>query len=55
MTIAHNAVLLRIFIGEEDRYQGRVLYEAIVASALERKMAGVRAALTKCATETTAG
>jgi PII-like signaling protein len=40
MTIAHNAVLLRIFIGEDDRYQGRVLYEAIVASALERKMAG---------------
>jgi uncharacterized protein len=34
------AVLLRVFVGEEDRYQGRSLYQAIVATALERRMAG---------------
>jgi PII-like signaling protein len=38
--IQHNAVLLRIFLSEEDHYQGRVLYEAIVAQAMQRKMAG---------------
>jgi PII-like signaling protein len=34
------AVLLRVFVGEEDRYQGRPLYQAIVATALETHMAG---------------
>jgi uncharacterized protein len=34
------AMLLRIFVGEEDRYQGRSLYQAIVMAALERRMAG---------------
>ena len=34
------AVLLRVFVGEEDRYKGRSLYQAIVATALERRMAG---------------
>ncbi len=33
-------VLLRIIVGEEDRYLGRPLYPAIVSKALERKMAG---------------
>jgi uncharacterized protein len=33
-------VLLRVFVGEEDRYRGRHLYEAIVAEALASKMAG---------------
>ena len=40
MGVVTEAVLLRVFVGEEDRYHGRVLYEAIVAKALERKMAG---------------
>jgi hypothetical protein len=31
-----DAVLLRIFVGEEDRYHGQLLYEEIVAKALER-------------------
>jgi len=35
-----NAVLLRVFVGEEDRYHGRSLYEAIVACALESRLAG---------------
>ncbi len=34
------AVLLRIFIGEADRYQGRPLYEAIVVKARELGLAG---------------
>jgi len=33
-------VLLRVFVGEEDRYRGRHLYEAIVTQALASKMAG---------------
>ena len=35
-----NAVLLRVFVAEEDRYHGRSLYEAIVAKALEKPLAG---------------
>lgn len=34
------SVLLRIIVGEEDRYLGRTLYPAIVSKALESKMAG---------------
>jgi len=34
------AKLLRIFIGEADRYQGRPLYEAIVLKAREAGLAG---------------
>jgi PII-like signaling protein len=34
------AVLLRVFVAESDRFRGRPLYEAIVAKALELKMAG---------------
>jgi PII-like signaling protein len=32
--------LLRIFIGEADRWEGRPLYEAIVGEARERGLAG---------------
>jgi uncharacterized protein len=32
--------LLRIFIGESDRYRGKPLYEAIVAEAKKEGMAG---------------
>lgn len=34
------AVLLRVFVGESDRFHGRPLAEAIVLKALELKMAG---------------
>ena len=40
MRATSEAVLLRIFVGDEDRYGGRRLYEAIVARALESHMAG---------------
>jgi PII-like signaling protein len=38
--LAHNALLMRIFIGEDDRYQHRPLYEAIVLKAREAGIAG---------------
>lgn len=40
MQIPHDAVLLRIFIGESDRWQGRPLYEAIVLQARGAHLAG---------------
>jgi uncharacterized protein len=40
MEIPHEAVLLRIFIGESDRWQHRPLYEAIVLKAREMHLAG---------------
>ena len=40
MQIPHDAVLLRIFIGESDRWQHRPLYEAIVLKARECHLAG---------------
>src|SRR5438132_6719599 len=40
MEIPHQAVLLRIFIGESDRFEGRPLYEAIVLKAREMHLAG---------------
>ena len=40
MTIPENGSLLRIFIGESDRYDHRPLYEAIVLKARERGLAG---------------
>ena len=40
MKLPSEAELLRIFIGESDRYQGKPLYEAIVLAARERGMAG---------------
>jgi PII-like signaling protein len=40
MQIPQQAVLLRIFIGENDRYQGSPLYEAIVLKAREMHLAG---------------
>ena len=36
----HEAVLLRIYIGEDDRADGRPLYEAIVVKAREMHLAG---------------
>jgi PII-like signaling protein len=40
MQIPHEAVLLRIFIGESDRWQHKPLYEAIVLKARELHLAG---------------
>ena len=40
MQIPPEAVLLRIFIGESDRWQHRPLYEAIVLKAREQHLAG---------------
>ena len=40
MRIPAKGKLLRIFIGEADRWEGRPLYEAIVATARERGLAG---------------
>jgi len=40
MHVPREAVLLRIFIGEDDRIKGRPLYEAIVLKAREAGLAG---------------
>jgi uncharacterized protein len=40
MQIPTDAVLLRIFLGESDRWQHRPLYEAIVLKARELHLAG---------------
>ena len=40
MHLPEDAVLLRIFIGESDRYQHHPLYEAIVLKARELQLAG---------------
>ena len=39
MQIPHDAVLLRIFIGESDRWQHQPLYEEIVLKAHELHLA----------------
>jgi hypothetical protein len=40
MQIPKDAILLRIFIGESDRWQHQPLYEAIVLKAREMHLAG---------------
>ena len=40
MQIPKDAVLLRIFVGESDRWKHQPLYEAIVLKAREMQMAG---------------
>lgn len=40
MKLEGEAKLLRIFIGESDKWQGRPLYEAIVLKARELHLAG---------------
>jgi uncharacterized protein len=40
MQIPKDAMLLRIFIGESDRWEHQPLYEAIVMKARERHLAG---------------
>jgi len=40
MTLPHEAMLLRIFIGESDRWEHKPLYESIVLKAREMHLAG---------------
>jgi len=40
MKLPREAKLLRIFVGESDKYHGRPLYEAIVEDARRRGLAG---------------
>ena len=40
MQVPHDAVLLRVFLGEDDRCGRRPLYEAIVLKAREMHLAG---------------
>ena len=40
MQLPHEAELLRVFIGESDKWHGRPLYEVIVEEARKRNMAG---------------
>src|SRR5438552_3590903 len=40
MHLPHDATLLRIFIGESDRWNHQPLYEAIVLKARELQLAG---------------
>jgi len=40
MKLPEEGMLLRIFIGESDNYQGRALYEQIVLKARELHLAG---------------
>ena len=40
MQLPENSVLLRIFIGESDRWEHKPLYEAIVLKARELHLAG---------------
>ena len=40
MRVPSDAMLLRIFLGEDDRSDGRPLYEALVVKAREMHLAG---------------
>jgi PII-like signaling protein len=40
MQVPHEALALRIFLGESDRWEGQPLYEAIVLKAREMHLAG---------------
>src|SRR5213593_1026516 len=40
MHLPHDAMLLRVFIGESDRWHHKPLYEAIVLKAREMHLAG---------------
>jgi uncharacterized protein len=40
MTVPNDAKLLRIFVGENDKVDGRPLYEAIIFRAREAHLAG---------------
>ncbi|HSA03273.1 MAG TPA: DUF190 domain-containing protein, partial [Candidatus Paceibacterota bacterium] len=40
MQLPHDAMLLRIYIGESDRWKHQALYEALVLKAREMHLAG---------------
>ncbi len=40
MSLPRDAMLLRIFFGEDDKHDGRPLHEAIVLAARKAKLAG---------------
>ena len=40
MELPQESLLLRVFLGESDRYEGKPLYEAIVLKARELGLAG---------------
>jgi len=40
MKLPSEACLVRIFVGESDKYEGKPLYEAIVNEARRRQLAG---------------
>jgi PII-like signaling protein len=40
MTLPRDAMLLRAFLGEDDKFERRPLYEAIVMKAREAQLAG---------------
>ena len=40
MTLPRDAMLLRVFFGEDDKFEGRPLYEAIVLAARKNHLAG---------------
>jgi PII-like signaling protein len=40
MTLPRDAMLLRIFIGEDDKHRGRPLHQTIVKAAREAKLVG---------------
>ena len=40
MNLPHDAMLLRVFLGEKDRWEHKPLYEAIVMKAREMHLAG---------------
>ena len=40
MTLPRDAMLLRVFIGEDDKFEGRPLYEVFVLKAREARLAG---------------
>ena len=40
MSLPEQGSLLRIYVGENDKYQGKLLYEWIVAQARENGLAG---------------
>ena len=42
MQLPETGLLLRIFIGESDKHEGRPLYEVIVEEARRRGLAGTQ-------------
>lgn len=43
MKLSKKGILLRIFVGEKDRWKGKSLHEGIVRLAREKRMAGATA------------